>query len=57
MYIFFSGIHILDKVFACGLGKFCGCGSRKINNRSYKKEKINFRVSCIDFVLIDEKLK
>ena len=53
MYSIVSGFGIGDFLFACGCGFFCGCGSRKKYKKQFKREIINYRVSCIDFIFYD----
>ncbi len=53
MYSFMSGCGISDFIFACGCGFFNGCGSRKPYKRPCKREIINYRITCLDIIFID----
>lgn len=53
MYLLMSACGIFDFIFGCGCGIFFNCGSRKKYKKAFKREIINYRITCLDFIFID----
>jgi hypothetical protein len=47
MYSLMSGCAISDFILACG------CGSRKKYKKPCKREVVNYRAGCLDFIFVD----